>query len=60
MVYAWGKNQTPVVDAAQIALLQPEDFSTLAKDISTVTAAVENGYLPAVEDYEELDYAYND
>lgn len=59
MVYAWGKNQTPVVDAAQIALLQPEDFSTLATDISRVTAAVDSGYLPAVEDYEKLDNIYN-
>lgn len=59
MVYAWGKNQTPVVDAAQIALLQPEDFSTLATDISRLTAAVDSGYLPAVEDYEKLDNIYN-
>ena len=59
MVYAWGKNQTPVVDAAAIALLQPEDFSTLAMDISCLARAVESGYLPAVEDYEKLDNTYN-
>lgn len=59
MVYAWGKNQDPVVDAAAIALLQPEDFSTLATDISCCARAVESGYLPAVEDYEKLDETYN-
>jgi len=59
MVYAWGKNQTPVVDAAGIALLQPEDFSTLATDISALARAVGNGYLPAVEDFEKLDNTYN-
>lgn len=59
MVYAWGKNQDPVVDASGIAFLQPEDFSTLAKDISEVVAAVESGYLPAVEDYEKLKTEYN-
>lgn len=59
MVYAWGKNQDPVVDAAAIALLQPEDFSTLASDISCLARAVDSGYLPAVEDYENLDNIYN-
>lgn len=54
MVYAWGKNQDPAIDAEQIALIQPEDFTTLGKEISTVSEAVESGYLPAVEGYEEL------
>ncbi len=59
MVYAWGKNQDPVVDAEGIAFLQPEDFSTLATDICCLARAVDRGYLPAVEDYEKLDEIYN-
>lgn len=58
MVYAWGKNQDPAIDAEQIALLQPEDFTTLGEEISRVSVAVESGHLPAVEGYEELQNAY--
>lgn len=51
-MYAWAKTEDPVIDLMTVTL---EDIETLGGKVSSVASCVGYGFLPAIEDWENME-----